>query len=94
VHGRRRTRRVLRGLAYLGPTSRIGDAIVTIGDYAVGEQAAAKNQARLAVTSRLAGRVQLGRMLGSAAIDLAWLAHGRTDAAFILSNKPWDTAAG
>jgi len=33
-------------------------------------------------------------MLGSAAIDLAWLAHGRTDAAIIFGNKPWDTAAG
>ena len=33
-------------------------------------------------------------MLGSAAIDLARLAHGRTDAAIIFGNKPWDTAAG
>jgi myo-inositol-1(or 4)-monophosphatase len=33
-------------------------------------------------------------MLGSAAIDLAWLAHGRTDAAVIFGGKPWDTAAG
>jgi myo-inositol-1(or 4)-monophosphatase len=32
-------------------------------------------------------------MLGSAAIDLAWLAHGRTDAA-IFGNKRWNTAAG
>lgn len=27
-------------------------------------------------------------------LDLAWVAEGRTDAAVILSNKPWDTAAG
>jgi myo-inositol-1(or 4)-monophosphatase len=33
-------------------------------------------------------------MLGSAAIDLAWPAHGRTDAALIFGNEPWDTAAG
>jgi myo-inositol-1(or 4)-monophosphatase len=33
-------------------------------------------------------------MLGSAAIDLAWFAQGRTDAAIIFGNKPWDTAAG
>ena len=33
-------------------------------------------------------------MLGSAAIDLAWLAHGRTDAAIIFGGKPWDVAAG
>jgi myo-inositol-1(or 4)-monophosphatase len=33
-------------------------------------------------------------MLGSAAIDLAWVAHGRTDAAIISGAKPWDIAAG
>ncbi len=76
------------------PTARLADAVVTIGDYAVGEQAGARNQVRLAVTGRLAVRVQRVRMLGSAALDLAWLAHGRTDAAVIFGNKPWDTAAG
>lgn len=76
------------------PTARLRDAIVTIGDYAVGEQADAKNQIGLAITRRLAERALRVRMLGSAAIDLAWLAHGRTDAAIIFGNKPWDTAAG
>ncbi len=33
-------------------------------------------------------------MLGSAAIDLAWVAEGRLDATIILANKPWDTSAG
>jgi myo-inositol-1(or 4)-monophosphatase len=33
-------------------------------------------------------------MLGSAAIDLAWLAEGRIDASVTLSNNPWDMAAG
>jgi myo-inositol-1(or 4)-monophosphatase len=33
-------------------------------------------------------------MFGSAALDLAWLAEGRTDATVMLANKPWDTAAG
>jgi myo-inositol-1(or 4)-monophosphatase len=51
------------------PSGRIEDAAVTIGDYAVGEQAEAKNQFRLAVTGRLAPRFQRVRMLGSAAID-------------------------
>ena len=75
-------------------TARLQEAVVTIGDYAVGEQAEAKNRTRLAVTNRLAERAQRVRMFGSAAIDLAWLAHGRTDAAIIFGNKPWDTAAG
>ncbi|MFE4457834.1 inositol monophosphatase family protein [Nocardia tengchongensis] len=34
------------------------------------------------------------RMLGSAALDLAWVAEGRTDACILLSNKPWDMSAG
>jgi myo-inositol-1(or 4)-monophosphatase len=33
-------------------------------------------------------------MLGSAAIDLAWLADGTLDASVTLSNNPWDMAAG
>jgi hypothetical protein len=34
------------------------------------------------------------RMLGTAALDLAWVAEGRLDASITLGNKPWDTAAG
>jgi myo-inositol-1(or 4)-monophosphatase len=74
--------------------ARLSQAIVTIGDYAVGDNAAARNKLRLAVTHQLAGQALRVRMLGSAAIDLAWLAHGRTNAAIIFGNKPWDTAAG
>ena len=92
---------VVGGGAYRGgtriqvrPTSRLSEATVTIGDYAVGEQSAAKNQHRLAVTAELAKNALRIRMLGSAAIDLAWLAHGRTDAAIIFGGKPWDIAAG
>jgi myo-inositol-1(or 4)-monophosphatase len=75
-------------------TSRLEDAIVAVGDYAVGPGASAKNEVRLTVVGKLADRVERVRMLGSAAIDLAWVAHGRTDAAIMFSNKPWDTAAG
>jgi myo-inositol-1(or 4)-monophosphatase len=73
---------------------RLGDAVVAFGDYAVGEGAEAKNRLRLAVTEKLAATVQRVRMLGSAALDLAWVADGRLDASIILSNNPWDTAAG
>jgi myo-inositol-1(or 4)-monophosphatase len=76
------------------PTTRLKDAIVSFGDYAVGEHAETKNRLRLAVTSRLAAQAQRVRMFGSAAIDLAWLAHGRTDAAVVLGGHPWDIAAG
>lgn len=75
-------------------TTDLKDAIVAVGDYAVGEGAEAKNRQRIALTERLAATVQRVRMLGSAAIDLAWVAEGKLDASITLSNKPWDTAAG
>ncbi|HEY9439450.1 MAG TPA: inositol monophosphatase family protein [Mycobacteriales bacterium] len=75
-------------------TKDLDQAIVAIGDYATGDNAHQRNRARLAITAQLAARTQRVRMLGSAAIDLAWLAEGKLDATIALSNKPWDTAAG
>src|SRR3569833_1867351 len=75
-------------------TASLRDAVVALGDYAVGAKADGKNHLRLALTEHLAGRVQRVRMLGSAAIDLAWVAEGKLDASMTMSNKPWDTAAG
>ena len=75
-------------------TSGLREAIVTVGDFAFGDGADSKNDLRLNILQRLAGEVQRVRMHGSAAIDLAWLAQGRVDAVIILSNNPWDTAAG
>ncbi|GAA1841617.1 inositol monophosphatase family protein [Actinomadura bangladeshensis] len=75
-------------------TTDLKDAIVAIGDYAVGENAQTKNRRRIALTDRLAANVQRVRMFGSVAIDLAWVAEGKLDASITLSNKPWDMAAG
>lgn len=75
-------------------TTRISEAVVAMGDYAVGEESEEKNRDRFALTRRLATNMQRVRMHGSAAIDLAWLAEGRVDAVVMLANKPWDTAAG
>jgi len=75
-------------------TDDLAEAVVAIGDYAVGDNALDRNRLRLAVTGQLAARVQRVRMHGSAAVDLAWLAYGRLDALITLSNKPWDMAAG
>jgi myo-inositol-1(or 4)-monophosphatase len=74
--------------------NELSRAIVSIGDYAVGEGAAEKNRTRLNLTARLAERIERVRMWGTAALDLAWVAEGRTDATIILSNDPWDTSAG
>lgn len=74
--------------------SDLADAIVSVGDYAVGADAAERNEPRFAITRHLAQTVQRVRMHGSAAIDLAWLAAGNVDAVVMMSNKPWDTSAG
>ncbi|WP_280266739.1 inositol monophosphatase family protein [Nocardia wallacei] len=71
---------------------KLSTAIVSIGDYATGAEA--NNERRLAITATLAANVERVRMFGSAALDLVWVADGRTDACISLSNKPWDTAAG
>lgn len=89
-HGAQRNGEPIR----VSSTSRLHDAIVNLGDYAVGDRAAERNAPRLALTAAMAAQALRVRMLGSAAIDLAWLACGRTDASVILSNKPWDVAAG
>jgi myo-inositol-1(or 4)-monophosphatase len=75
-------------------TTDLNRAIVSIGDYATGPGADEKNERRFAVTKALAENVERIRMLGAASLDLAWVAEGRTDACVILSNKPWDMAAG
>jgi myo-inositol-1(or 4)-monophosphatase len=75
-------------------TTRMKDAVVAVGDYATGPRADRKNEQRLALTVQLAPRVHRVRMLGTAALDLAWVAEGRLDASITLGNKPWDTAAG
>ena len=75
-------------------TAQLRDAVVAVGDYATGPRADHKNEQRLALTIQLAPRVHRVRMLGTAALDLAWVAEGRLDASITLGNKPWDTAAG
>jgi myo-inositol-1(or 4)-monophosphatase len=48
----------------------------------------------LGLFNLLAPRARGVRRLGSAALELAWLAAGRLDAYFEYGLKPWDTAAG
>ena len=75
-------------------TRRMRDAVVAVGDYATGPGADRENEVRLAVTVQLAPRVHRMRMIGTAALDLAWVAEGRLDCSVTLGNLPWDTAAG
>ena len=75
-------------------TESLDEAIVSLGDYAVGDDAAAHNERRLALTTELVPRVERIRMIGAATLDLAFVAEGALDACVMMSNKPWDTAAG
>ena len=79
---------------HVSRTSTLPDALVSIDQYAFGEDAERKNRLRLRLTERLAHDAQRVRMLGASAIDLAWTAEGRLDACIMLGNKPWDTSAG
>jgi myo-inositol-1(or 4)-monophosphatase len=72
----------------------LSEAVISIGDFAIGANAVAKNRLRIALLDRLGARAQRVRMIGTAAIDLTWVAHGKLDAAIILANRPWDTMAG
>ncbi|ORA11572.1 inositol monophosphatase family protein [Mycobacterium arosiense] len=75
-------------------TDSLSAAIVSLGDYAVGHDAGRLNEHRLALTAELVPRVERIRMIGAATLDLAFVAEGALDACVMMSNKPWDTAAG
>lgn len=79
---------------HAGNTDRLSDAVVSLGDYAVGHHSAALNQQQLALTAEFVPRVERIRMIGAATLDLAFVAEGALDGCVMLSNKPWDTAAG
>ena len=72
----------------------LGEAIVALGDFATGPAAAEQNDLQLRLAGLLAERALRIRMLGSAAIDLAWLAAGCHHASVTLCNRSWDMAAG
>lgn len=75
-------------------TAKPENAIVSVGDFAIGPGAAEKNTDRLRLVDVLSRNVERVRMVGSAAVDLAWVSLGITDAMAMLVNNPWGTAAG
>ncbi len=75
-------------------TAALSEAIVAVGDYGTGPDAPARNHTALTLHAHLAPRAQRVRMLGSAAVDLVWVADGTLDASITLGNRPWDMAAG
>lgn len=70
------------------------ESVVAITDFAVGPEARIENPVHLAITGLLAHACLRVRVHGSVCLDLAWLAAGRLNASFMLSNRPWDVSAG
>jgi myo-inositol-1(or 4)-monophosphatase len=75
-------------------TATLNRAIVAVGDYALGDQAETGNPPMHALHRMLADRAQRVRMLGSAAVDLAFVSDATLDASITIGNNPWDMAAG
>lgn len=72
----------------------IQQAMLGLGDFSTGSEAIAKHELTHGLLRHYAGHCLRIRMLGSAALQLAWLAAGRLDMSITLSNKPWDVQAG
>jgi myo-inositol-1(or 4)-monophosphatase len=89
-HGATRNGEPIRG----SECTELADALVAVGDYAVGSDAEAQNARRVRLTQLLHPRAQRIRMIGTAATALTWTAAGYFDAMIMFSNKPWDTMAG
>ncbi len=73
-----------------GPPRPLAEALIATG-FAYDADVRARQAELLA---RLLPRVRDVRRLGSAALDLAWLAAGRYDAYVERTVQPWDVAAG
>lgn len=72
----------------------LSQAVVAFGDFAFGDQADELNEIRIEIMAMLSKEAMRIRMLGSAAVDLAWLASGSMNGSITLINNPWDMAAG
>ncbi len=79
---------------YVSDVDTLSSAILTYGDFAVGHNCDARNRVRYKYIETFGHQVQRVRMLGSAALHLAWLAAGRADISITLSNNAWDVQGG
>ena len=79
---------------HISNKTALNQMFLGFGDFAVTGNYEEKNLARMRCLQSFAGTVMRVRMLGSAALQLAWLAAGRLDISITLSNNPWDVQAG
>lgn len=76
---------------YRGP---LATGCVTVGDFSWTNGGPWTADVRAEAARSIGGVVGRLRMVGSSATELAWVAAGRTSAAILFGNLPWDTAAG
>ncbi|WP_129337370.1 inositol monophosphatase family protein [Cellulomonas endophytica] len=89
-----RGRGVWRGEERLGVRGGLEGAAVTVGDVGWvprGPWTPPLRAAVIGAVGQVAGRI---RVVGSSALELAWVAAGRTAGAVLFGNKAWDVAAG
>ncbi len=79
---------------FVSDTDQLCSSILTYGDFAVGPDRDARNKARYKYIETFGHQVHRVRMLGSAALHLAWVAAGRADLSLTLSNNAWDVQGG
>ncbi len=79
---------------YVSDINELSSSILTYGDFAVGPDRDDRNKARFQYIETFGHQVHRVRMLGSAALHLAWVAAGRADVSLTLSNNAWDVQGG
>ncbi len=79
---------------FVSEIDTLSSSILTYGDFAVGPDRDARNKARYKYIETFGHQVHRVRMLGSAALHLAWVAAGRADLSLTLSNNAWDVQGG
>ncbi|MGH3822062.1 MAG: inositol monophosphatase family protein [Pseudonocardiaceae bacterium] len=79
---------------HVSGTTELSKALVALSDYGSGPRARVRDLLSFALDREITTRAQGLRRLGSAAVDLAFVADGSFDASITLGNRTWDTAAG
>lgn len=79
---------------HVSGTTELSKALVALSDYGSGPRARVRDLLSFALDREFTTRAQGLRRLGSAAVDLVFVADGSFDASITLGNRTWDTAAG
>lgn len=79
---------------HVSGTTELSKALIALSDYGSGPRARVRDLISFALDREITTKAQGLRRLGSAAVDLVFVADGSFDASITLGNRTWDTAAG